>query len=153
MASITVVTDLCSPPGLLWPLILDFDRQSEWLHGHERYVTEPPSAPVEGASFVQRGSLKGVSGTVEWTIETLEPVRLLELSGAAPMGLRLAARFEFVPDGPGTQVICRYDVHGPRMIGMLVRAGHGTAHRHTTTSLARLDVLAQTSRLRLPQIA
>ncbi len=151
MTSISVVAELDSPPALLWPLVLDFERQGEWLTGHERFTTEPPAALREGATFVQRGTLKGVSGAVEWTIRTLRRNRLLELSGDAPMGLRVTARFELAPEESGSRVTCRYEVHGPPMAGLLVRAGRGTAHRHTKASLARLDALAGASRL--PQIA
>jgi uncharacterized protein YndB with AHSA1/START domain len=153
VASITVTTEMVSPPGRLWPLIVDFSRHGEWLVGHDRFVTEPPAEPVVGATFVQRGTLKGVSGAVTWTIERLEADRLLELSGTGPMGIRLAARFELSPDGSGAQVVCRYDVEGPPMIGLLVRAGKGTAHRYTTASADRLDALARSGRRRLRQIA
>src|SRR5256885_11206618 len=86
VAPITVTTELDSPPGSLWPLLVDFSRHDEWLVGHDRFVTEPPAEPAVGATFVQRGTLKGVSGAVTWTIERLEADRLLELSRTAPMG-------------------------------------------------------------------
>lgn len=151
MASITVTADLASAPVRLWPLIVDFSRHGQWLVGHDRFTTEPPEEAVVGATFVQRGTLKGVSGAVTWTIEKLEADRLLELSGVGPMGIRLSARFEIIPDGAGSQVVCRYDVNGPPMIGLLVRAGRGTAHRYTTASVQNLDAMA--GGLRLRQIA
>ncbi len=153
MASTTVAVDLAASPGLLWPLMIDFDRHHEWLAGHDRFVTEPPEDTVPGAVFVQRGTFKGVSGWVEWLIEDLRPDRLLHLSGRAPRGLRVGARIILAPEGAGTKVTCEYELRGTRLAAPILRAGRRTVYRNTRTSLTRLDVLTRSGLAPIPRTA
>ena len=143
MASITITTDLAAPPERLWPLLIDFGRHHEWMTGHDRVVTTPPAEPVQGAAFTQYGTLRGVSGRVDWLIEELTPPGLLHLTGRAPRGLRVAARVALSPSAGGTTLTCRYELHGTRFATPLLRAAHRTAHRNTRASLTRLDALAR----------
>ncbi|MCW2912602.1 MAG: hypothetical protein JWN52_670 [Actinomycetia bacterium] len=143
MATITVSTDLLSPPDRLWPLLIDFSGYADWMVVHDSFVTEPPTDPVPGDTFVQRGTVMGVSGEVEWTVDAVDVPHRVELSADGPGNTRLRVCFLLAPSVRGSQLTCVYEITGPRMIGLLVRAGKKEAERHTRASMARLDALAQ----------
>jgi hypothetical protein len=143
MATIVVSTDLLSSPDRLWPLLIDFSGYADWMVVHDSFVTEPPPDPNPGDTFTQRGTVMGVSGEIEWTVDAIDALRRVELAADGPGNTRLRVCFLLSPSARGSQLTCVYEITGPRMIGLLVRAGKKEAERQTRASLARLDALAQ----------
>jgi hypothetical protein len=48
--------------------------------------------------------LMGFPAEVEWTIDELEPARVLAIRGKGPMAVTVATRYTLTPDGDGTAV-------------------------------------------------
>jgi hypothetical protein len=143
MAMITVRADLLSSTDRLWPLLIDFSGYADWMVVHDSFVTEPPPDPIPGDTFIQRGTVMGVSGEIKWTVDAIDVPHRVELSADGPGNTRLRVCFLLAPSGRGSRLTCVYEITGPRMIGLLVRAGTKEAEKQTRASLARLDVLAQ----------
>ncbi|GAB3678909.1 SRPBCC family protein [Actinocorallia lasiicapitis] len=143
MATITVSADLTATPDEIWSALQDYDRYGEWLVVHDSFAPAPPAPPRPGDRFVQRGSLLGMRGELEWTFERLVPGREIVITAETPVNARLRVTFVLAPQGSGSRMTCRYELLGLRTAGLLARAARPEARKHTFASLNALDALAQ----------
>jgi hypothetical protein len=142
MATITVSADLLSPPDRIWPQLLNYDRYPEWLVVHDSFASPPPEQPVAGDTFVQRGTLMGMSGELEWTFEEVVVARRILITADTPVNALLRVTFLLEPYRSGSRMTCVYEVIGLRVAGLLIRAANREARRNTLKSLKRLDALS-----------
>ena len=142
MATITVSADLLSPPDRIWPQLLNFGRYPEWLVVHESFAPPPPVQPAPGDTFVQRGTLMGMTGELKWTFEEVVATRRILITADTPVNARLRVTFLLESHRSGTRMTCVYEMIGLRVAGLLVRAATREARKNTLMSQTRLDALA-----------
>ncbi|MFF9002910.1 SRPBCC family protein [Streptomyces achromogenes] len=66
-------------------------------------LTDWPSYGTVGGTFRESMKLMGFPAEVDWTIEELEPARVLAIRGKGPMAVWVA-RYTLTPDGDATRV-------------------------------------------------
>lgn len=145
MATITISADLTSSPERVWAVLQDLDGYGDWMTGHAAFDPPPPVPPRVGDTFVQHGTIMGLTGELTWTVERIEEEHILVLAAETPVNARLRVTFALQPRGRGSRMTCVYEVLGLRVAGLIVRAAKHDAKRSTLASLARLDALARTA--------
>ena len=85
---VTHTVDLPIAPTALWSALSDPRTWSDWLTVHQRWIGQPRTGFVPGARMTAETLMLGVSGTVEWTVESAIAPGTLVLIGTGAAGLR-----------------------------------------------------------------
>ncbi|MFG2289205.1 SRPBCC family protein [Streptomyces sp. NPDC048595] len=104
MAEVTAQSRIEAPAGKIWDRLTDFDAYGEWNATHTDFPKGGPETLEAGASYEENMKLMGFPAEVTWTVQELEPGRLLDIKGKGPMGVSLGMRYALTPDGEATTV-------------------------------------------------
>ncbi|GLW50004.1 hypothetical protein Stsp02_56650 [Streptomyces sp. NBRC 14336] len=104
MAEISAEARIGAPADKVWAQLVDWPAYGEWNATHTSFPGGGPTALEVGGTFQENMKLMGFPAEVEWTIEQLEPSRVLGLRGKGPMAVSVATRYTLVPDGDATTV-------------------------------------------------
>ncbi|GAA2691887.1 type II toxin-antitoxin system Rv0910 family toxin [Streptomyces lunalinharesii] len=100
MADVTAQARIEAPAEKVWDHLTDFDSYGQWNATHTAF----PHPLRAGATYEENMKLMGFPAEVSWTVEELEPGRLLAVQGKGPMGVHLAMRYQLTPDDGATTV-------------------------------------------------
>lgn len=104
MAEASAEAHIGAPAGKIWARLTDFTSYAEWNATHTSFPKGGPATLEVSATYEENMKLMGFPAEVAWTVEELEPARLLTTRGKGPMGVNLAMRYSLAPDGDGTLV-------------------------------------------------
>ncbi|MER7571773.1 SRPBCC family protein [Streptomyces sp. NPDC126514] len=104
MAEVTAQARIDAPAHTVWAQLTDWSAYGEWNATHTSFPQGGPTALEAGGTFQENMKLMGFPAEVEWTIEELEPARVLALRGKGPMAVSVATRYTLTPDGNATTV-------------------------------------------------
>ncbi|MFE9453006.1 SRPBCC family protein [Streptomyces sp. NPDC006739] len=104
MAEVSAEARIQAPAEKVWAQLTDWSAYGEWNATHTSFPKGGPEALEVGGTFQENMKLMGFPAEVEWTIDELEPARLLLIRGKGPMAVSLATRYTLVPDGDSTTV-------------------------------------------------
>ncbi|MDL2078029.1 SRPBCC family protein [Streptomyces sp. GXMU-J15] len=104
MAEVSAEARIGAPADKVWAQLVDWPAYGEWNATHTSFPGGGPSALEVGGTFQENMKLMGFPAEVEWTIEELEPSRVLALRGKGPMAVSVATRYTLVPEGDATTV-------------------------------------------------
>ncbi|MGW1374224.1 type II toxin-antitoxin system Rv0910 family toxin [Streptomyces sp. NPDC002446] len=104
MAEVTAQARIEAPAEKIWDRLTDFDAYGEWNVTHTAFPKGGPEALEVGAAHEENMKLMGFPAEVSWTVQELEPGRLLDIKGKGPMGVSLGMRYALAPDGEATAV-------------------------------------------------
>jgi uncharacterized protein YndB with AHSA1/START domain len=104
MAEVSAEARIEAPPEKVWARLTDWPAYGEWNATHTSFPKGGPETLAVGGTFQENMKLMGFPAEVEWTIEELEPARLLALRGKGPMAVTVATRYTLTPDGDATRV-------------------------------------------------
>ncbi|MFI9770887.1 SRPBCC family protein [Streptomyces sp. NPDC052415] len=104
MAEVTAQARIDAPADTVWAQLTDWSAYGEWNATHTSFPQGGPTALEAGGTFQENMKLMGFPAEVEWTIEELEPARVLALRGKGPMAVSVATRYTLTPDGDATTV-------------------------------------------------
>ncbi len=93
-----------APAEKVWGQLTDWSAYGEWNATHTGFPKGGPENLEVGGTFQENMKLMGFPAEVDWTIEELEPARLLAIRGKGPMAVDLATRYTLTPDGDATSV-------------------------------------------------
>lgn len=88
----------------VWAQLTDFSSYGEWNSTHTSFPKGGPASLEVGGTFEENMKLMGFPAEVGWTIEELEPARVLAIRGKGPMAVTVATRYTLTPDGDATSV-------------------------------------------------
>lgn len=88
----------------MWAQLTDWSAYGEWNATHTSFPKGGPTTLEVGATFQENMKLMGFPAEVEWTVEELEPARVLAIRGKGPMAVSVATRYTLTPDGDATLV-------------------------------------------------
>ena len=119
---VTHTVDLPIAPTALWSALSDPRTWSDWLTVHQRWIGQPRTGFVPGARMTAETLMLGVSGTVEWTVESAIAPGTLVLIGTGEAGLR--ARFTVLVNSAegGSQLTVTSEVTGELLTAPLISA-------------------------------
>ena len=104
MAEISAEARIEAPAEKVWAQLTDWSAYGEWNATHTNFPKGGPKVLAVGGTFQENMKLMGFPAEVEWTIEELEPARVLAIRGKGPMAVNVATRYTLTPDGEATTV-------------------------------------------------
>ncbi|GGJ55752.1 type II toxin-antitoxin system Rv0910 family toxin [Streptomyces brasiliensis] len=104
MAEVSAEARIQAPAEQVWAQLTDWSAYGEWNATHTNFPRCGPQTLTVGGTFQENMKLMGFPAEVEWTIEELEPARVLAIRGKGPMAVVVATRYTLTPDGGATSV-------------------------------------------------
>ncbi|MEU9454185.1 SRPBCC family protein [Streptomyces sp. NPDC048277] len=104
MAEVSAEARIQAPAEKVWAQLTDWSAYGEWNATHTNFPKGGPETLAVGGTFQENMKLMGFPAEVEWTIEELEPARVLAIRGKGPMAVTVATRYTLTPDGDATGV-------------------------------------------------
>ncbi|WP_329245512.1 SRPBCC family protein [Streptomyces sp. NBC_01478] len=104
MAEISAEARIEAPAEKVWAQLTDWSAYGEWNATHTNFPKGGPEVLAVGGTFQENMKLMGFPAEVDWTIEELEPARVLAIRGKGPMAVNVATRYTLTPDGDATTV-------------------------------------------------
>ncbi|AYC42836.1 SRPBCC family protein [Streptomyces griseorubiginosus] len=104
MAEISAEALVQAPADKVWAQLTDWSSYGEWNATHTSFPKGGPAVLEVGATFQENMKLMGFPAEVEWTVDQVEPARLLAIRGKGPMAVSVATRYTLTPDGDATDV-------------------------------------------------
>lgn len=104
MAEVSAEARIEAPAEKVWTQLTDWSAYGEWNATHTNFPKGGPETLEVGGTFQENMKLMGFPAEVEWTIEELEPTRVLAIRGKGPMAVTVATRYTLTPDGDATTV-------------------------------------------------
>ncbi|MET9967186.1 SRPBCC family protein [Streptomyces sp. NPDC006356] len=101
MAEVSAEARIEAPAEKVWAQLTDWSAYGEWNATHTSFPGGGPAALEVGGTFQENMKLMGFPAEVEWTIEELEPARVLAIRGKGPMAVTVATRYTLTPAGDG----------------------------------------------------
>ncbi|WP_369167642.1 SRPBCC family protein [Streptomyces sp. R28] len=105
MAEVSAEARIEAPAEKVWAQLTDWSAYGQWNATHTSFPDGGPAALEVGGTFQENMKLMGFPAEVEWTIEQLEPARLLTIRGKGPMAVTVATRYTLTPDGDGATAV------------------------------------------------
>jgi len=104
MAEVSAEARIEAPAEKIWAQLTDWSAYGEWNATHTSFPKGGPETLEVGATFEENMKLMGFPAEVTWTIDALEPGRVLAISGKGPMAVNVATRYTLTADGDATTV-------------------------------------------------
>lgn len=101
MAEVSAEARIEAPAEKVWAQLTDWSAYGQWNATHTSFPGGGPTALEVGGTFQENMKLMGFPAEVEWTIEELEPARVLAIRGKGPMAVTVATRYTLTPEGAG----------------------------------------------------
>ncbi|MFD9972281.1 SRPBCC family protein [Streptomyces sp. NPDC059011] len=104
MAEVSADARIGAPAGHVWAQLTDFASYGRWNATYTSFPQGGPETLETGATFTENMKLMGFPAEVRWTVQELEPERVLAIRGTGPMGVLLGTRYTLTPEGGATTV-------------------------------------------------
>ncbi|MCP3821347.1 SRPBCC family protein [Streptomyces sp. A3M-1-3] len=104
MAEVSAEARIEAPAGKVWSQLTDFSTYGQWNATHTSFPKGEPDSLEVASTYEENMKLMGFPAEVTWTVDELEPERLLVTKGKGPMGVSLGMRYSLTPDGDATRV-------------------------------------------------
>jgi uncharacterized protein YndB with AHSA1/START domain len=104
MAEVSAEARIPVPAEKVWDRLTDWSAYGEWNVTHTSFPQGGPRDLAVGGTFEENLRLMGFPAEVEWTIEELEPARVLAIRGKGPMSVIVATRYTLTPEDEATTV-------------------------------------------------
>ncbi|MFJ6729487.1 SRPBCC family protein [Streptomyces sp. NPDC091281] len=140
MAEVSAEARIQARAGKVWAQLTDWPAYGAWNATHTDFPQGGPAVLEVGATFRENMRLMGFPAEVEWTVEELEPARVLAIRGQGPMAVTVATRYTLTPDGDATGLRIDGEFTGAAvslMAGRLKDSATAALHE----SLRRLETL------------
>jgi uncharacterized protein YndB with AHSA1/START domain len=117
MAKIELSRELSISPEQAWEHVSNLEELGEWLTMHEGWRSDLPAELEKGTQIVGVAGAKGMRNRVTWTIERVDPPRLLEIKGDGVGGAKYALKMAVSPTKSGSKFALRIDLGGAPLFG------------------------------------
>ncbi|MDX3261730.1 SRPBCC family protein [Streptomyces sp. NPDC093228] len=104
MAEVSAEARIDAPADKVWARLTDWPAYGEWNATHTSFPKGGPEVLEVGGTFEENMKLMGFPAEVTWTIDELQPGRVLAIRGKGPMAVNVATRYTLTPDGETTSV-------------------------------------------------
>ncbi|KUM70107.1 SRPBCC family protein [Streptomyces sp. ISL-22] len=105
MAEVSAEARIEAPAEKVWAQLTDWSAYGQWNATHTSFPNGGPAALEVGGTFQENMKLMGFPAEVEWTVEELEPARVLAIRGKGPMAVSVATRYTLTPEGDGATAV------------------------------------------------
>ncbi len=135
---------VAAPVGVVWDVLVDWERQSEWMLDAKHVEVVTPHREGQGVTIHVPTSLLGLPVLDVMRVTGWDPPNRLEATHLGRV-IRGVGAFELATEGPGTRLVWWEEIEAP--LGALGDAGARIAlpviRRIFATSLRRLAAVAE----------
>jgi uncharacterized protein YndB with AHSA1/START domain len=117
VAKLELSRELSLSPEQAWVHASDLSELGDWLVMHEGWRSELPDELEVGTTIVGVAGAKGLRNRVTWTIQKVDPPRLLEITGNGVGGTKYALKMTVAPAASGCTFTVRIDLGGKPLFG------------------------------------
>lgn len=143
MGQISTERTLPVAPAKVWEVLSDVHRWDQWLSIHAGWIEEPPAVLTPGAKLVEKIFMLGMANKLEWTVETVDPEKLLVITGSGMAGVKSRFAFAIEPSADGgTDVSIEANFEGSLVVGALAKAVEKDGLKNLNDSLDKLTAAA-----------
>ncbi|MFC9929057.1 SRPBCC family protein [Streptomyces sp. NPDC127190] len=142
MAEVSAEARIQAPAEKVWGRLTDWSSYGEWNTTHTGFPEGGPTDLAVGGTFRENMKLMGFPAEVDWTVEELEPARVLVIRGKGPMAVALTTRYTLTPAGDATAVRIDGEFTGAA-VSLMAGKLKDSAGAALTESLRRLAALVE----------
>lgn len=117
MAKIELSRELSISPQEAWDHASNLEELGDWLTMHEGWRSDLPAELAKGTTIVGVAGAKGMRNRVTWTIERIDPPKLLEIKGDGVGGTKYGLKMSVTPSTSGSKFAVRIDLGGAPLFG------------------------------------
>ena len=141
MAKLELSRELSMSPDEAWQHVSDLDGLGDWLVMHEGWRSEVPAELTEGTTLIGVAGAKGMRNRVTWTVQKLDPPKLLEVTGKGVGGTKYGLRMVVKPANSGCAFTLRLDLGGPPLFGPIGAAAARAVKGDIERSIRQFETL------------
>jgi uncharacterized protein YndB with AHSA1/START domain len=126
MPTVSASQVYAAPVDQVWAALADPETYPRWNSVHLSFPGGAPQKLEPGVSFTQKIKNMGMPSDIQWTVETVEPGRVLALRGKAPMNVAIQMRYDLTEVDGGMRLDVANEFDGAMikvMAGPLTKAG------------------------------
>jgi uncharacterized protein YndB with AHSA1/START domain len=117
MARLELSRQLSLSPDQAWAHASNLSELGDWLEIHEGWRGEVPTELTAGATIVGVARARRMRNRVTWTVQKVDPPRLLEMTGKGVGGTRYALEMAVTPTSAGSAFTVNIELGGRPLFG------------------------------------
>ena len=137
MAKVELSRELTISPEQAWVHASNLDELGDWLTMHQGWRSELPTELAKGTTIVGVAGAKGMRNRVTWTVERIDPPKLLELKGNGVGGTKYALKMTVASTKQGCKFTVKIDLGGAPLFGPIGMAASRAVKGDIERSIAR----------------
>jgi uncharacterized protein YndB with AHSA1/START domain len=141
MAKLEMSRELPLRPDDVWEHASNLAELGDWLVMQEGWRSELPETLTPGATLVGVAGAKGMRNRVTWTIEKVDPPRLLEVKGNGVGGTRYGLKMTVRPTSTGCAFTVTLELGGAPLFGPIGAAAARAVKGDIERSIRRFEEL------------
>ena len=141
MAKLELSRELTLTPEDAWAHASNLSELGDWLVMHQGWRGEPPAELTPGASLIGVAGAKGLRNRVTWTVRSVEPPRLLDLTGDGVGGAKYALRMTVSPSASGCTFTVKIELGGRPLFGPIGAAAARAVKGDIERSIQQFEAL------------
>jgi uncharacterized protein YndB with AHSA1/START domain len=141
VAKLELSRELTLTPGDAWAHASNLSELGDWLVMHQGWRGELPAELTPGARIVGVAGAKGLRNRVTWTVRSVEPPRLLDMTGDGVGGTKYALRMTVSPSASGCTFTVKIELGGRPLFGPIGAAAARAVKGDIERSIQQFEAL------------
>lgn len=141
MAKLELSRELTLTPEDAWAHASNLSELGDWLVMHQGWRGELPAELTAGARIVGVAGAKGLRNRVTWTVRSVEPPRLLDMTGDGVGGTKYALRMTVSPSASGCTFTVKIELGGRPLFGPIGAAAARAVKGDIERSIQQFEAL------------
>ena len=137
MAKIELSRELSISPQEAWDHASNLEELGDWPTMHEGWRSELPDTLTKGTTIIGVAGAKGMRNRVTWTVERIDPPKLLEIKGDGVGGTKYGLKMAVTPTKSGSKFAVRIDLGGAPLFGPIGMAAARTVRGDIDKSIEK----------------
>jgi hypothetical protein len=141
VAKLELSRELTLTPEDAWGHASNLSELGDWLVMHQGWRGELPAELISGATLVGVAGAKGLRNRVTWTVRSVEPPRLLDMTGDGVGGTKYALRMTVSPSASGCTFTVKIELGGRPLFGPIGAAAARAVKGDIERSIQQFEAL------------
>ena len=141
MAKLELSRELTLTPEDAWAHASNLSELGDWLVMHQGWRGELPAELTPGATLVGVAGAKGLRNRVTWTVRSVEPPQLLDMTGDGVGGTKYALRMAVSPAASGCTFTVKIELGGRPLFGPIGAAAARAVKGDIERSIQQFEAL------------
>src|SRR6201991_3680910 len=141
MAKIELSRELTIKPEQAWLHASNLTELGDWLVMHQGWRSELPEEPAEGTTIVGVAGAKGMRNRVTWTVNEIDPPKLLGITGDGGGGTKSALHMTVKQLSKGCECKLKIALGGAPLFGPIGMAASRAVKGDLERSIKKVEDL------------